>query len=404
MRLLLQQSWQTLLAHRLKSVLAITAISWGVISVVILMALGEGFYRAQTESFRFLLQETQMVASGQTSEVWQGMPARRPIQLTESLMREVAQRPEIQRYSIVYENREVSITQQRGTAIGSMVSGVDRGYFSLAGLKLTLGSRDFSLHDQHNHRRVAILGDHVAATSQLKIGDEFKIRGIAFRVIGIMDDESSRFSFGDNQKVFIPSSTFKDIWDTQPNMMLVLPAQGVSSWALREQLRHTFAQRLHFSPEDQEAVFLPDFGSGVAVITAILRGIQAFLATSGMMTMAVGILGVANMMFLAVTERTREIGVRLAIGATPQRIQQQFLLEGLLLVVIGALVGLLLAYFGVLLLNHLGLPTWLGEPVITSTTVWLSMLVTSILALAAAYFPARRAAQLEPVIALSSRS
>ncbi|EKQ9988446.1 ABC transporter permease, partial [Vibrio cholerae] len=84
MRLLLQQSWQTLLAHRLKSVLAITAISWGVISVVILMALGEGFYRAQTESFRFLLQETQMVASGQTSEVWQGMPARRPIQLTES--------------------------------------------------------------------------------------------------------------------------------------------------------------------------------------------------------------------------------------------------------------------------------------------------------------------------------
>ncbi|HGF7235601.1 TPA: ABC transporter permease, partial [Vibrio cholerae] len=177
-----------------------------------------------------------------------------------------------------------------------------------------------------------------------------------------------------------------------------------SSWALREQLHHTFAQRLHFSPEDQEAVFLPDFGSGVAVITAILRGIQAFLAASGMMTMAVGILGVANMMFLAVTERTREIGVRLAIGATPQRIQQQFLLEGLLLVVIGALVGLLLAYFGVLLLNHLGLPTWLGEPVITSTTVWLSMLVTSILALAAAYFPARRAAQLEPVIALSSRS
>ncbi len=83
------------------------------ISVVILMALGEGLYRAQTESFRILLQETQMVASILTSEVWQGMPARRLIQLTESLMREVAQRPEIQRYSIVYENREVYITQQR---------------------------------------------------------------------------------------------------------------------------------------------------------------------------------------------------------------------------------------------------------------------------------------------------
>lgn len=130
--------------------------------------------------------------------------------------------------------------------------------------------------------------------------------------------------------------------------------------ALREQLRQTFAKRLHFSPTDQEAVYLPDLGGGVKVITAILRGIQAFLATSGMMTMAVGILGVANMMFLAVTERTREIGVRLAIGATPQRIKQQFLLEGLMLVVLGALAGLLFAYLAVELLKHFGLPMWLG--------------------------------------------
>ncbi|MCX9564984.1 FtsX-like permease family protein, partial [Vibrio cholerae] len=153
-----------------------------------------------------------------------------------------------------------------------------------------------------------------------------------------------------------------------------------------------------------EAVYLPDLGGGVKVITAILRGIQAFLATSGMMTMAVGILGVANMMFLAVTERTREIGVRLAIGATPQRIKQQFLLEGLMLVVLGALAGLLFAYLAVELLKHFGLPIWLGEPVITSTSVLFSMSVTGVLALAAAYFPAQRAARLEPVIALSSRS
>ncbi|KQA28117.1 ABC transporter substrate-binding protein [Vibrio metoecus] len=404
MRILLQQSWQTLLAHRLKSLLAITAISWGVVSVILLMALGEGFYRAQTESFRFLLQETQMVASGQTSEIWQGMPARRTIQLTEPLMREVAQRPEIQRYSIVYDQREAKITQLRGTPIGSMVSGVDSGYFELAGLKLIVGSRDFSPYDNHNHRRVAILGDQIAANSQVKIGDWLKIRGITFRVIGIMDDESSRFSFGDSNKVFIPSATFKDIWDQQPNMMLVLPSEGVSGWALREQLRMIFAKRLHFSPTDQEAVFLPDFGSGVEVITAILRGIQAFLAASGMMTMAVGILGVANMMFLAVTERTREIGVRLAIGATPQKIQRQFLLEGLLLVILGTGLGLLFAYLGIALLKYIGLPTWLGEPTITVTTLALSLIVTGVLALAAAYFPAQRAAQLEPVVALSSRS
>ncbi|ENM5739908.1 ABC transporter permease [Vibrio mimicus] len=404
MSILLQQSLQTLLAHRLKSTLAIIAICWGVVSVVILMALGEGFYRAQSESFRFLLQETQFVASGQTSETWQGMPTRRTIQLTETLMREVAQRPEIQRYSVVYDQHEAAITQLHGTPVGSIVNGVDPGYFSLAGLKLTSGSRDFTVYDSKNHRRVAILGNQVAATSQLNIGDWLKIRGIRFKVIGIMDNEGNRISFGDSKKVFIPAVTFRDIWDQQPSMMWILPADGISGWALREQLRQTFAKRLHFSPTDQEAVYLPDLGGGVKVITAILRGIQAFLATSGMMTMAVGILGVANMMFLAVTERTREIGVRLAIGATPQRIKQQFLLEGLMLVVLGALAGLLFAYLAVELLKHFGLPMWLGEPVITSTSVLLSMSVTGVLALAAAYFPAQRAARLEPVIALSSRS
>ncbi|MCV5940584.1 hypothetical protein OFN64_28275, partial [Escherichia coli] len=102
--------------------------------------------------------------------------------------------------------------------------------------------------------------------------------------------------------------------------------------SFRQNIVNFFAKQLHFDPSDKDAVELPDFSEGAAVISGILRGIQIFLGASGAMTMAVGALGVANIMFLSVTERTREIGVRLAIGATQKSILSQFILEGLILV------------------------------------------------------------------------
>jgi putative ABC transport system permease protein len=140
------------------------------------------------------------------------------------------------------------------------------------------------------------------------------------------------------------------------------------------------------------------------LIKGIFRGIQVFLGASGAMTMAVGALGVANIMFLSVTERTREIGVRLAIGATQKSILNQFILEGLILVAVGTGVGLMFAYSIVTLLSSITLPEWVGIPVITLGSIVWSLLVTLILALMASYFPARRASRLTPVIALSARA
>jgi len=120
--------------------------------------------------------------------------------------------------------------------------------------------------------------------------------------------------------------------------------------------------------------------------------------------MAVGALGVANIMFLSVTERTREIGVRLAIGATPKTILGQFLVEGFALVAAGTSLGLLVAFTAVSLLANVTLPDWIGSPVITPASIGWSLLVTLILALLASYFPARRASRLTPVNALSARA
>ncbi|EPX4141363.1 ABC transporter permease [Vibrio vulnificus] len=404
MSALLQQTWQTLMAHRMKSVLAIIAIAWGVISVVVLIALGEGFYRHQTQQLSFLVNNVQVAFPSSTSKPWHGLPSRRQIQLSQDHVDMITQSGFVKAASSVYAKSDARVTNQRGQNLMSNVSGIDSSYLSLLQLKLMPGSRHLSPSDIRNHSRVAVLGNQIAQMGGIQIGDTLNVNGIPFLIIGITVSEDMGISFGESRSVLIPQTTFRDLWNAKPWMIMLKPMDGMDGASFRQAIVQFYAKQLHFDPSDKEAINLPDFSEGAALITAIFRGIQVFLGASGAMTMAVGALGVANIMFLSVTERTREIGVRLAIGATQKSILSQFILEGLFLVAVGTALGLLVAYLVVGLLSSIALPDWLGFPVITGDSILWSLLVTLILALLASYFPARRASRLTPVIALSARA
>ncbi|MFB1077432.1 ABC transporter permease [Photobacterium damselae] len=401
---LLQQTWLTLIAHRIKSMLAIIAIAWGVISVVVLIALGEGFYRHQTQQLSFMVNNVQIVFPSSTSKPWQGLPLRRQIQIPQDKVDMIKKTGFVKVASSVYVKQDASVTNDKGQSLTNNVSGIDLSYFSLIQRKLKSGSRNLSPSDITNHTRVAVLGEQIAKMGEISIGQMIKVNGIPFLVIGIIKDEDAGISFGDSRKVFIPQTTYLDLWDAKPWMLLLEPIDGIDGPAFRQAIVNFYAKQLHFDPTDREAINLPDFNEGTALITGIFRGIQIFLEASGVMTMAVGALGVANIMFLSVTERTREIGVRLAIGATQKSIRSQFILEGLFLVVVGTALGLMAAYMIVALLGSISLPDWLGIPEITLDSIAWSLLVTLVLALLASYFPARRASRLTPVIALSART
>ncbi|EHH1226150.1 ABC transporter permease [Vibrio vulnificus] len=404
MSALLQQTWQTLMAHRMKSVLAMIAIAWGVISVVVLIALGEGFYRHQTQQLSFLVNNVQVAFPSSTSKPWHGLPSRRQVQLSQDHVDMSTQSGFVKAASSVYAKSDARVTNQRGQNLMSNVSGIDASYLSLLQLKLMPGSRYLSPSDIRNHSRVAVLGNQIAQMGGIQIGDTLNVNSIPFLVIGITASEDMGISFGESRSVLIPQTTFRDLWNAKPEMIMLKPMDGMDGASFRQAIVQFYAKQLHFDPSDKEAINLPDFSEGAALITAIFRGIQIFLGASGAMTMAVGALGVANIMFLSVTERTREIGVRLAIGATQKSILSQFILEGLFLVAVGTALGLLVAYLVVGLLSSIALPDWLGFPVITGDSIVWSLLVTLILALLASYFPARRASRLTPVIALSARA
>jgi len=401
---LFQQTWQTLIAHRLKSMLAIIAIAWGVISVVVLIALGEGFYRHQTQSLSFMVNNVQVAFPSSTSQPWNGLPARRQITIPQDKVDMFKQSGFAAQASSVYAKWDASVTNIKGQKLSGFVSGIDPSYFALVQRKLESGSRNISPSDVANHSRVAVLGDQIAKMGNITIGEQVKVNGIPFLVIGVIKDEDVSISFGDSRKVFVPQTTYLDLWNAKPWMLLLTPIDGMDGASFRQSIVSFFAKQLHFDPNDKEAINLPDFSEGAALFTGIFRGIQIFLGASGAMTMAVGALGVANIMFLSVTERTREIGVRLAIGATQTSILGQFILEGLILVAVGTALGLMISYAIVSLLSTMALPDWIGSPVITPDSIGWSLLVTLVLALLASYFPAKRASRLTPVIALSARA
>ncbi|WP_076585053.1 ABC transporter permease [Vibrio ostreicida] len=401
---ILQQTVQTLLAHRMKSLLAMIAIAWGVISVVVLMALGEGFYRHQSQSFSFLTEKIQYAFPSYTSKPWKGLASRREIRITQQQVELLRQSDFVESVAVNYAKWDASVTNSKGQSLSRFVAGIDAAYFDLTQRKLLAGSRNLSPSDLSHHSRVAVLGNQVAQMGNIQLGDSVNVNGIPFRVIGVVSDEDGGRSFGDARKVFIPHSTFRDLWNSKPWLMLVKPASGIDSPALRQYILRFYARQLHFDPNDTEAIYLPDYSEGANIINGILTGIQLFLAASGAMTMAVGALGVANILFLSVTERTREIGVRLAIGASQSSILAQFIVEGLILVSVGTMAGLLCAFGLVALLGNLSLPDWIGLPTITLSAIGMSMLVMMVLALLASYFPAKRASNLTPVIALSARA
>ncbi|MGC9461965.1 ABC transporter permease [Vibrio genomosp. F10] len=400
---LLLQTWQTLLAHRMKSALAIIAISWGVLSVIVLMALGEGFYRYQTQSFAFFVNDTQFVFPARTSKTWQGLPSRRKINIEIDKVKLIQQAGFVKKYSAIYL-KHATVSNTQGLRFGRSVSGVDSSYFPVTQIQLKPGSRNFSVMDMDDHTRVVIVGNRIAQIGGTQIGDQIKINGIPFFVIGLLSDEQGAVSFGESQHVFIPQTTYLDLWKDTPWQLVLKPFEGVEASSFRRDIVNFFAQQKHFDPSDKDALYMPDFSVGGNIVTNTLSGIQIFLTASGVMTMAVGALGVANIMFLSVTERTREVGVRLAIGATQGSIRSQFIIEGLILVGLGAIVGLITSFSVVSLLSRIDLPEWIGSPVITLSSIGMALVVTLMLAFLSSYFPAKRASRLTPVDALTSRA
>lgn len=233
------------------------------------------------------------------------------------------------------------------------------------------------------------------------VGRTVKFNNIPFTVIGVIQKPSKNIYNWHGNSALIPYSAYTELFgDQNIRFFMVLPDPKANPKIVEQTMRSYFAYKYNFAPDDKVALSFFNTTEMYQFMRWFFIGIQIFLGICGSLALGVGSLGVANIMFLIVVERTREIGLRLAIGASDWHILFQIILEALIIIALGGAVGFLLSYITISVLQLFTLPEWLGAPAISSISVIVTLVILAILGVLAGYFPARRASKMDPVEAL----
>jgi len=418
-------------ANKLRSFLTMFGILWGVISVVILSATGEGFRRGNDKVLMELGRNIAIVWGARTGMQAGGERAGRQIYLTVDDVRALqTQSDMIAVVSAEIQKGAVSVKSAYNNA-AIAVDGIEPQYQRIRTIEVDRG-RNFSDMDEAEARRVAILGwdsDAQLFARRDSIGESIRLDGIPYTVIGRIrkKDQDSDYNGRDNNKVFIPFAAMaKDFpRDQAPlgvlSQIIVAPRDEVVAtlpaildgrtgriedidWPLAREIRRVIAREHGFDPEDRDAVRVWDTSLETIMFDRMIQAMKDFFTIVGLVTLSLGGLGVMNIMLVAVRERTREIGIRKALGATTGDIQRQFFLEGFILTLISGLAGFLVALGLCALANLAPRPTRFDGMILTWQAGVGAVVALVIVGVITSTYPARRAAQLPPVEALRFES
>ena len=407
------QALYALFHNRFRATLTLLGIAWGIVTVVILMAYGNGFHNALVFGFRGAFSDgTVVVWPGQTSLQAGGERAGRRIQLKEDDVEAISElgsvkyvSPEyVQGQQVTYGNRSTSAT----------VRGVAPEY-GLMRAEIPDGGRFINAEDVEKRRRVVFLGHEIMRKlfgNAPAVGETVRIGGLSFEVVGVLADKVQMSSYYSPDKycVFIPHTTVGQLWDTTYVSNIVFqtvdPAQQPTAL---KQVRETLSARYHYDARDERAVNLMDSVENSKVLSGITGGLKIILGFIGAITLMIGGVGVMNIMLVSVTERTREVGVRKALGARRRHILFQFLLEGMVITFLGGLLGILLSYVLAVLIGTRPFLAELLEDASGATDIHLLLspdvliAATAILVfvgLASGLWPALRASRMDPIQSL----
>jgi putative ABC transport system permease protein len=425
---ILSQVVQNLRANKLRSVLTMFGILWGIVSIVVLSALNEGFSRGNEHVLREFGRNIGIVFPGRTSLQAGGERAGRRIRLTIEDVRAIeAQSRLVRTVSPELERGGVQIKSGYNDALAN-VAGVEPPYQEIRTLDLEFG-RPFNWTDEEAGRRVAIVGADMAAQlfgARHPIEERITIDGLPYTVIGKIrkKNQDSNYSGPDNNKVFVPYAAMAR--DLPPSgaappgaltRIIVSPHERVVrelpvhlrnrtgrvqdiDWPLEREVRHILARRHGFDLDDTQAVSMWDTSLESMLFGRIILYMGQFFTLVGFVTLGLGGIGVMNIMLIAVRDRTREIGLRKALGARTALIQRQFFFEGLTLTLLSGGLGLLVAFGLCQLVNLAPLPDRFAGMIVTWQTGLLAAGVLVLIGVITATWPARRAAELPPVEAL----
>jgi putative ABC transport system permease protein len=412
LRDLIGDVFRTLWAHKLRTFLTMFGIAWGIVSIVLMVAAGEGLRKGQAEQSKNLGKDIMIVFHGRTSLQAGGTRAGRVVHWEDADVQAVqAEGPDCQ-YAIPELVQNDVRTHSNYNNAAFLVTGSYPEFGDIRSLNVGAG-RFYNEDDEREGRRVAFIGTDAAKQlfpeGRNPLNENIYLNGIPYLVVGVMakKKQDSSYDGWDVNKVFVPFSAMRrDFPDKPPgtartfDQLLVTPKSVQQHEACKHQVRLALARMHRYDPTDKEACPIWDTVQEAKAFTQMTDGMKYFLGAVGVVTLFLGGIGVMNVMMVAVRERTREIGVRKALGAPAHSILKQFFIEAMVIALLSGAVGLGVAYGICALVNLLPMPDFFAGLVTTWKSGVLACLMLGTIAVISALLPARRAASVDPIEAL----
>ena len=411
LRDLIGDVFRTLWSHKLRTFLTMFGIAWGIVSIVLMVAAGEGLRKGQEEQARNLGKDILIVFHGRTSMQVGGARAGKIVTWDEDDVPVVqAESPDCE-YAIPELEQDTVRIHSNFNNAAFMVTGSFPPFGDIRSLTVGQG-RFYSWEDQAQGHRVAFVGSD--AVKQLfpgrnAVGENIYLNEMPYRVIGVMakKKQDSSYDGWDVNKIFVPYSAMRRDFPNKPpgsatnfDQFLVTPKSVEQHEACKTEIRRALGRLHHFDPTDKEACPIWDTVQEAKAFRQMTDGMKYFLGAVGIVTLFLGGLGVMNVMMVAVRERTREIGVRKALGAPAKTILKQFFFEALLIASVSGGLGLGVAYGICALVNMLPMPDFFAGLVPTWKSGLLATVLLGTIAILASLYPARKAASVDPIEAL----
>lgn len=393
-----------------RATLTIASLAWGTVTILLLLAFGEGLKRQMMSNDQAMGNNLAIMWPGETSKPYKGLPEGRPIRPRMEDIDYARERlPELDAIWGEYTSWRTALTYGRKTVNGRVIGtrweyGDARKHFPKA------RGRFINPNDEEQKRRVVFLGNEMAKDifgPEDPLGKTVLINNSSFTVIGVMQRKRQSSTYGgpDANHAVIPQSTFKAVIGDNFNVVVFRVKKADDMPAALKRFNEVLGPRLGYDPEDPRVFGLWDTVKGQKMQEKIMLGLEIFFGVIGGLTLVIGGVGVANIMYAVVKERTKEIGVKMALGARRSWITGPFILEGLVYTLVGGLFGALIAILIVTGLSFLPIEgndvlEFMGRPTLSWPIGIATIAILGTCGLLAGYFPARRAASIDPASTL----
>ncbi len=407
---LLLDTLRTLWAHKLRTFLTMFGIAWGIVSITLMVAAGEGLRVGQQKVADSFGKDIMIFVAGRTSLQAGGVRAGRGIQWEETDYRFVEKEAPACQYVMPELGNGAPVHSSFNSA-SLLVTGALPPFAEIRTIPVSEG-RFYNWEDQAEARRVAFLGSDAKKQlfgTRAALGQTIHLGAIPYTVIGVMQEKEQDSSYDgrDINKVFVPfSSVLRDFPNRPPatarsiDRMLVVPKSVEQHEVCKWQVRRALARYHGYDPRDEEAAHVWDTVENAKAFRQMTDGMKYFLGAVGLVSLFLGGIGVMNVMLVAVRERTREIGVRKAVGATRGSILGQFFVETIIVVMLSGGAGMGFAVGVCSLVNTLKMPQYFAGLLVSWNAGLAAFALLGTVALLSALYPANRAAAVDPIEAL----